>query len=400
MVKRKFKIAALENSSLCVGFSRTLDVIKAEFEYRGKDISLLTREIQENYSNYGYLNPDEISLDIGFKRPLYVPENIWYVREIDSIKRKALIVNQYTSAKPGNEKITSPLLEGNKVLKNIPTKWFRWNPYNQSFLDIYQETLESIPDYMKPDLTYTPTKHVQMVLRPSNQTHAIFAFNVINPELFRFTLFDIIIAEIKSITSRKAEGKYTESYKRSIKQKIKQCGLEAISDNTFGQEGVYGDKLTEPDLWALTPFIDGFDFRVIKAGNEFFTHMGWHELKKDNALIIKPELLLDNEGPLLSEVKKTMDNCITPLSGSMDLRAHPNGKFYFLETSHCFSAERYPESFIKRVRENILDTLIEKFDLLIGNYNDGWEERVSKYLETVETLEEVKKFDVDLKIKD
>lgn len=383
MVKRKLNILARDCSSLCVGFSRNLDVTQAEFKYKNNDINLLPYPVRDHVNVSAELDYSDVYVDVGCTRTHHVPDNVWFVRHFENIKRKSLIVHLYTSAKPGNECVIKPLLENKNLIQEIPTKWFRWSPFNKSFMDIYQETLDSIPKSMKSVLSTTPSGHVKMVLRPSNLTHAMLAFNVIDPELFRICLFDIILVEINAINERKRKGMYTKCFEKSIREKIRQCGLEVISDNTFGQEGVYNDKYTEPDLWALTPFIDGYDVRVIKAGNKLYSHTGWIDLKRTSATIINPQPLALTNPELNKEILEVMDNCITPLSGSLDLRWHHNGKYYFLETSHCFSSERYSESFIKKVRENIFDLMLQKIDELVGDYNDGWKERFDLYQEKV-----------------
>lgn len=379
MVKQNLEIEIVNSSPLAYGFSRILNLKPASFNLDERKINLSTR-------------CDEC--DIKFNRPFMVPDEIWYVDERKLGTYKELHIRQYTTGKNGNEQITTPLFEGNTLVKNIPTTWFKWNPVNESFMDIYHRTLRDIPPSMADDVITNGTGHVLTVLRPNNLTHAILAFIVTDPELFRFALFDIIVDEVKLINERRAKGMYIKTFKKSLKEKIAQCGLVAISETTFGQEGVYGDKFMEPYMWALTPYIAGKDIRVIKAGNRFFSHVGWHDMKKQGAKIINPDEHFADDSIFCREVSKIMDNCITPVGGSMDLRLHPNGTYYFLETSHCYSSERYPEWFAQLTREAILKQVITKHDELIGNHNDGWEARYVELRKQAEESSDDKVWDV------
>lgn len=372
MVKPTIEISITNSSPLTYGFSRLLNMEPVSLKYDDREVNL------------GFSTQNA---DINFERPHFEPDKIWEVEESKLGTYKKLQINQFTGGKNGNEQITTPLFEGNGLVRNIPTTWFKWDPVNESFMDIYYRTVRDIPSYMADDVVCGNTGHVLTVLRPSNLTHAIMAFVVLDPELFRFALFDIIVAEIKLINEHRASGKYIKNFKKSLKKKIEQCGLVAISETTFGQEGVYSDKFTDPAKWALTPYIAGKDIRVIKAGDRFFSHVGWHDLKKEGAKIINPDEHFIDDSLFCREVSKVMDNCITPVGGSMDLRLHPNGTYYFLETSHCYSGERYPEWFAKLTREAILKQVITKHDELIGNHNDGWFDRYTELRKKNEVAE-------------
>lgn len=362
MVKENvLRIRALDCSSLTVGFSGTFGIRVGNLKNGDTDVRLTC---------------DRSERDVDFQRPLVQPKESFEVEEEYKGCRKLLVVNQFTRGKDSNEEIINPLLEGNMHVLALPSNWFVWKPHERTFMDHYTAAVESIPESMKEDLSYLPCGNVQMVLRPSNLTHGILAFRVVNPKLFRFVLFEIINNEVKAINERRAAGKYVKDFEDSIREKIRQCGLEVISGNTFGQEGVYGDKYTDPASWVLTPYIEGIDVRVIKGANNFWIHTGWHELKEMGASIIEPRPLTSRvDGAFLAEVAKVMDNVITPVAGSMDLRRHKSGRMYFLETSHCYSSERYSDEFVHEIRDNVISLIIKKHKELIGDFNEGWEER-------------------------
>lgn len=353
-------------------FGGMIDQTALRHNYEGWELNL----------NYRTSNPD-----IEFTLKPYQIDDVWQVNEIRNNQYKTLVINQLAVGKNGNEKIVKDKFKKDGLIRFIPTEWFRFNALEMSFKQRYTKAVNETHMTMRDELTYVDGKAV-MVLRPNNLTHGILAFKVVDYTLFRQNLFEIILVEVKTLFSIRAKGCDPISYVKSLKTKISHCGLEAITESTFGVDGVYSDKFTEPDRWALTPFIEGNDQRIIKAGDGLYVHTGLHSLGENDRKLIEPTSV---RRELVEEITNIMDNCITPVSGAMDLRSSDvTGLLYFIETSPAYSSERYSEEFNRHCFDEVLDLILDKHEEMIGDSNEGWEDRYDELMR-----EEKDKMEVD-----
>jgi hypothetical protein len=312
--------------------------------------------------------------DINFGYSFYHTENFKLVGGTD--RPYFMEVNQLIG---GKNRIEDHLMEVEKkfencnVIKSIPSVWFNFAFMEKTFLERVYELRLKGSVALNEDLEYDEKGYPYMVLRPNNLTHSILAFKVIKPELFRQSLFVQILEVLASIWETRKKKQEAKGWIKSVKKLIHNCGLEAISDTTFGIDGAYASKPDSPNLWGLSFFIKGKDLRTLKIADKIYSHTDWHTLIKQKRSIIKPvELYWDFDDQVIEEITNFMDNSVTPVSGVVDFRLTESGKFYFLETSPSFSEENYDEDFMQQGIRVASRFLSKKYIEVVGNKNDDW----------------------------
>lgn len=293
----------------------------------------------------------------------------------------------------------------------IPTEWFNFSFDNT--LHVMAERLLNKWKHMPfpEDVEVNNEGKPYFILRPTNLTHAILAFKVLDPKAFRFPLFRMILTELKIIHNARKENKVSDRELEHIRKRMLDCGLEPISETTFGIDGAYADKSEhEVYSWGLSLCIKGHDYRAIKAGKKHYLHLGYHSSNKEvfvGSTIRNPveiDTMYPNNPEIGKDIARFMDNEYTLIDGALDLR-HPleTNRFYFMETSFSFSTECYTEDFIRQSISNVLEFMEEKYDEMVGNKNDDLDYRLSKYYAQMQMEKEkalegetVVKKDVDL----
>lgn len=304
-----------------------------------------------------------------------------------------LVIKQQIGFKSGGDEIVKDKIKDKKYIFSIPTVWFRFDLLEKPFSEnvkVLNELYQQMPH--KEDVELNKNGEPVLVLRPGNLTHSVLAFRVEYPELFRQSLFEIIVDELSKLWKARREFKYIDNYQKAVEENIKNCGLKVISKNTFGLEGGYSYKMDsfEPAGWGLSLFIKGKDTRTVKYGDKVFIHDDWHHVKTKGQSIIHPIDVYDLIGgdQKGDEFKDMMDNEATPICGSIDYRkVNMAQRFYFVETSPNFSSEYYTDEFAANGIKHTLARLEELHEEYIGNKNDDLKERREKYFEECKAKE-------------
>lgn len=264
-----------------------------------------------------------------------------------------------------------PLLKDNKYLLPLPSKHFRFNQVKHTFMQLYNEVCEMIKTMDHPEHVETFEGKPFLMLRPNNLSHSVCAFKVIMPERFRMNLFSNIIRELQRIWALQRSGHNPEADIVLVRQNIEACGLLAVSSNTFGLFGTYQDKMENMDFhdWILSPFIEGESMRFIKGGDTIHLHQDMGDQHNYCNMIQVHELSAVYDDARCEEIRKVMDNPATWLAGAMDIRITDDNLAYFIETSHGFCAEYYPESFLVELGRAVTQKLNDLYDKEVKHLN-------------------------------